>query len=87
MFGLRRAFVLAGANSVVMSLWKVPDNETCDLMVSFYTRLLGGDSYSDALRGAQLEMKERYVDPFFWGAFICQVSVRPAASRIGDPAD
>ena len=41
-FGLRRAFVLAGAKTLVMSLWKVPDQQTQELMVDFYGRILAG---------------------------------------------
>ncbi|HEU4561517.1 MAG TPA: CHAT domain-containing tetratricopeptide repeat protein [Longimicrobium sp.] len=71
-FGMRRAFVAAGARSLVMSLWKVPDEETCELMAGFYERLLAGEARADALRNAQLEMAERTGDPFGWGAFILQ---------------
>lgn len=71
-FGLRRAFVLAGARTLVMSLWKVPDQQTQELMVEFYRRILDGKPRSDALREAQLEIKKKYPDPLYWGAFICQ---------------
>ena len=71
-FGLRRSFVLAGAKTLVMSLWKVPDRATAELMVDFYTRLLTGQSRAEALRGAQLEMKKKLPDPLYWGAFILQ---------------
>jgi len=71
-FGLRRAFVLAGARTLVMSLWKVPDTQTCELMKDFYDRMLSGQPRADALRAAQLTMKAKYPEPFFWGAFICQ---------------
>jgi CHAT domain-containing protein len=71
-FGLRRAFVLAGAKTLVMSLWKVPDQQTQELMVGFYRRILTGQPRSDALRGAQLAMKAKYANPLYWGAFICQ---------------
>ena len=71
-FGLRRAFVLAGAQTLVMSLWKVPDEQTKELMVDFYKRLLSGKPRAEALREAQLTMKKKYSDPYYWGAFICQ---------------
>ncbi|MFM7904213.1 MAG: CHAT domain-containing protein [Microcystis sp.] len=71
-FGLRRAFVLAGAKTLVMSLWKVPDQQTQELMTEFYRRLLWGEGRGEALRNAQLEMRKKYPDPYYWGAFICQ---------------
>jgi CHAT domain-containing protein len=71
-FGLRRAFVLAGAKTLVMSLWKVPDQQTQELMTEFYRRLLWGERRGEALRNAQLEMRKKYPDPYYWGAFICQ---------------
>jgi tetratricopeptide (TPR) repeat protein/CHAT domain-containing protein len=72
-FGLRRAFVLAGAKTLVMSLWKVPDDETRELMEAFYRSLLADAPCAEALREAQLLIKQRYPDdPLYWGAFICQ---------------
>lgn len=81
--GLRRAFALAGAKTLVMSLWNVPDDETQLLMEGFYRRILSGMCRAEALRGAQLELIKRlrerdgYADPFFWSAFICQGDVAP----------
>jgi CHAT domain-containing protein len=75
-FGLRRAFEVAGAQAVLMSLWAVPDRETQELMTSFYTKWLAGKGKHDALREAQLEMRERVKArygrdlPFYWGAFV-----------------
>lgn len=71
-FGLRSAFVLAGAKTLVMSLWKVPDQQTQELMVDFYSRVQKEEPRSEALRNAQLAMKKRYPGPLYWGAFICQ---------------
>jgi CHAT domain-containing protein len=71
-FGLRRAFALAGARTLVMSLWKVRDHETQELMADFYGRILKGEPRAQALRAAQLAMKTRHPDPLYWGAFICQ---------------
>lgn len=76
-FGLRRAFVLAGAKTLVMSLWKVPDQQTQELMIDFYQRLLNGTPRAAALREAQLEMKQKYPDPLYWAAFICQGNPGP----------
>jgi CHAT domain-containing protein len=76
-FGLRRAFVLAGARTLVMSLWKVPDEPTRELMVDFYRRLLAGEGRAEALRQAQLALKAKYPEPFYWGAFICQGDPSP----------
>jgi CHAT domain-containing protein len=69
--------VISGARSLVLSLWKVPDLQTRDLMIEFYTRLIGGEARSAALRNAQLTLKEQYADPFYWGAFICQGDPSP----------
>ncbi|HEY7330663.1 MAG TPA: tetratricopeptide repeat protein [Gemmataceae bacterium] len=79
-FGLRRAFIVAGARTLVMSLWKVPDEQTRELMIDFYRRVLHGQGVADALRDAQLAMKGKYPDPYFWGAFICQGDPGPLAS-------
>ena len=76
-FGLRRAFVPAGAKTLVMSLWKVPDEATRELMEDFYHRILRGEGRAEALRQAQLEMKQKYTDPYYWGAFICQGDPSP----------
>ncbi len=92
-FGLRRAFVLAGAKTLVMSLWKVPDEPTRELMEDFYGRLLAGQGRAEALREAQLAMKAKYPDPFYWGAFICQGdpsplgAVRPGIAGTGVATD
>ena len=66
--GLQRAFLLAGAGTLVMSLWKVPDEHTKELMVTFYRHLLDGKLRAEALCESQLAMKEKYPDPYYWGA-------------------
>ncbi|MBC7933194.1 MAG: CHAT domain-containing protein [Rubrivivax sp.] len=55
-YGLRRALLLAGSESQVMSLWKVSDDATKDLMVGYYRRLQAGEGRTEALRQVQLEM-------------------------------
>jgi CHAT domain-containing protein len=70
--GLRRALVLAGSESQVMSLWPVLDTTTKDLMVPYYKALRQGKGRSDGLRQAQLRMlrSEDCQHPFYWAAFI-----------------
>jgi CHAT domain-containing protein/tetratricopeptide (TPR) repeat protein len=86
-FGLRRAFVLAGARTLVMSLWKVPDEPTRELMEDFYARLLAGEGRAEALRQAQLAMKAKYPEPFYWAAFICQGDPSPLGTARLEMAD
>jgi CHAT domain-containing protein len=76
-FGLRRTFALAGAKTLVMSLWAVPDEETKHLMTNFYARILRGEPRAEALRNAQLTIKAAYPNPYCWGAFICQGDPSP----------
>ena len=85
-FGLRRAFVLAGAKTLVISLWKVPDEQTQALMVAFYQGLLAGAGRAEAMREAQLAIKARYTDPYYWGAFICQGDPAPLEHLSPSPA-
>jgi hypothetical protein len=68
---LRRAFVLAGAKTVVMNLWGVPCARTVELLEDFYRRLLGGQPRAHALREAQLAARARHPDPLHWAGFIC----------------
>ncbi|MCK6606438.1 MAG: CHAT domain-containing protein [Ignavibacteriaceae bacterium] len=69
-YGLRRAFIQAGAGAVIMSLWKVDDESTQQLMSSFYGYWMNGESKHDAFRKAVLAVKEKYQAPYYWGAFI-----------------
>jgi CHAT domain-containing protein len=62
-YGLRRALVLAGSETQVMSLWKVSDAGTSDLMVAYYTRLQAGEGRTDALRQVQLAMLRGQLTP------------------------
>jgi tetratricopeptide (TPR) repeat protein len=75
-FGLLRGLQEAGAQSVLMSLWSVPDRETQELMTKFYKHWLSGKDKTSALRAAQLELRQivktRYGQdrPFYWGGFV-----------------
>jgi CHAT domain-containing protein/Tfp pilus assembly protein PilF len=71
--GLRRALVLAGSESQVMSLWPVSDEATKDLMIQYYKVLQQGEGRSEGLRQVQLRMLRGRKDrqhPFYWAAFI-----------------
>ena len=69
-FGLQRAFKLAGARSIIMSLWSVSDDATMELMVALYSKwIISGDLYT-SFKEAQLEVKKKYPEPYYWGAFV-----------------
>jgi CHAT domain-containing protein len=72
--GLARAFFLAGARSVVVSLWNVNDAATGELMRRFYSNLKAGLAKDDALRRAKLVvMKQpRWRHPYYWEPFVLQ---------------
>ncbi len=69
-YGLQRAFFVGGAESVVMSLWKVDDNATKDLMTAFYKEYLKTGNKREAFLSAQRKIKKKYKDPIYWGAFV-----------------
>ena len=71
-YGLRRAIGMAGAESQVMSLWKVGDSATQDLMVAYYANLILGEGRAEGLRHVQLQMlhSTRWNHPFYWASFI-----------------
>lgn len=68
-FGLQRAFKLAGVKNMILSLWKVPDEETAELMTLFYKNYLTGRTIKEAFNAAQKEMRVKY-SPYSWAAFI-----------------
>jgi len=75
-FGLQRAFLVAGARCLLTSLWKVPDDPTAALMTEFHRRLRAGNSKTEALRRARQKVRAEYPHPADWAAFVL----------VGDPA-
>ena len=69
-YGLQRAFKIAGAKYLIMSLWQVPDLETSEFMQTFYREWLGGKSIHEAFAFAQRHMRELNADPYFWGGVV-----------------
>ena len=69
-FGLQRSFKLAGVENIIMTLWKIPDEKTQELMQLFYKNCFLGKSISQALKSAQEEMRNRYPNsPYYWAGF------------------
>ena len=69
-FGLQRAFKMAGAGNLIISLWQVPDKETAEFMTTFYGLWLGEKKeIHEAFRQTQRQLSKKY-DPFHWGAFV-----------------
>lgn len=70
-YGLQRAFKIAGAHYLIMSLWQIPDRETMEFMTTFYQKWLRDkQSIPEAFRLTQKAMRERYPDPFVWAGFV-----------------
>jgi len=69
-YGLQRAFKLAGAKQILMSLWDVDDRATTILMTEFYKNLLSGKSSDEALEISKRVVRLQYPSPENWGAFV-----------------
>ena len=69
-YGLQRSFLVGGAETLIMSLWKVDDVATKDLMIDFYKALIKSGDKRQAFLDAQKKVKKKYKDPIYWGAFV-----------------
>ncbi len=69
-YGLQRAFTIAGAKAILMSLWKVDDQATQQLITTFYQHWLKTKHKTQAFREAQQQLRRQYPDPYYWGAFV-----------------
>ena len=68
-FGLQRAFKMAGVKNIIMSLWRVPDAQTAELFDIFYNECLSGKTIHKAFQLAQAKMKVKY-PPYYWAGFV-----------------
>lgn len=69
-YGLRRAVLVAGVETLVISLWRVDDEQTGDLMKIYYQKLVAGRPRMGALQEAMTELKQRLPHPYYWAPFI-----------------
>ncbi len=68
--GLQRGFKEAGAQTIVMSLWKVSDEATQMLMIEFFQNLIAGQPKRAAFLAAQETVRTKYPNPIYWAAFV-----------------
>jgi CHAT domain-containing protein/Tfp pilus assembly protein PilF len=69
-YGLQRAFKVAGADAIIFSLWKVDDAATQKLMTNFYNFWLTTGNKRESFTKAQIALREEYKSPYYWGAFV-----------------
>ena len=69
-FGLQRAFLVAGAKTIIMSLFKVSDDATQKLMIEFYKNWLESGNKRQSFIAAKKAIRDEYKDPIYWGPFI-----------------
>jgi CHAT domain-containing protein/Tfp pilus assembly protein PilF len=69
-YGMQRSFIIAGAKAVIASSWAVDDKATFELMSKFYNNWVKLEDKNQAFRKAQLEIKEEFESPYYWGAFV-----------------
>ncbi|NNK75732.1 MAG: CHAT domain-containing protein [Maribacter sp.] len=88
LINVSRAFTYAGVPSMVTSLWKVPDQETSEIMVSFYKYLKDGEHKNVALQMAKLDYLNNTTDaelkhPYYWAGFVVSGNMEPITSNNG----
>ncbi len=69
-YGLQRAFLVAGAKTIIMSLFKVSDEATQELMIKFYQKWITSGDKRKAFIDAKKEIRNEYRDPIYWGPFV-----------------
>lgn len=86
-YGLRRALVIAGAETVVTSLWRVTDDTTRDLMQAYYAELRRGAGRSEAMRTVALSLLRQpaLAHPYFWASFLVSGDRSPIGQVLEEP--
>ena len=84
-YGLRRSFIVAGAETVVTSLWQVEDQTTSTLMEAYYRNLLEGQGRATAMREAMRELRKTLPHPHYWAPFIVLGSDAPLRGLTPSP--
>ena len=69
-YGLQRAFLMAGAKTLIMSMFKVDDEATQKLIINFYDKWLTTGNLRQSFKDAKLDLRREYPDPLFWGSFM-----------------
>ena len=69
-YGLQRSFIVAGAKNVIMTLFKVNDQVTQELMNDFYKQWLETGDMRMAFQNAKIKIKNKYQKPVYWGSFV-----------------
>ncbi|HEX5171264.1 MAG TPA: CHAT domain-containing tetratricopeptide repeat protein [Cyclobacteriaceae bacterium] len=69
-YGLQRAFLVAGAKVLIMSMFKVDDEATQKLMLKFYQKWLNSNKLRQSFTDAKKELRNEYPEPIYWGAFM-----------------
>lgn len=69
-YGLQRAFLVAGAKVLIMSMFKVDDDATQKLFLKFYLKWLNSGKIRESFTEAKIELRSEYPEPIFWGAFM-----------------
>jgi CHAT domain-containing protein/tetratricopeptide (TPR) repeat protein len=68
--GARSALAIAGAHASLTTLWSVSSAETAEFIADFYSRVASGSSTVLSVREAKLALKQKYPNPYYWGAFV-----------------
>ena len=70
-YGLQRAFKIAGVKYLIMSLWQVPDKQTSLLMITFYKKwLVEKMTIPNAFHAAQKQLRDGGLEPYYWAGFV-----------------